>query len=124
MRCHLISENHLIGGIQNGDELGKKKVLSERELKELVLPGEGQCLGVVEQMLGYDRLRVRCTDGFDRLCRIRGKLKRRIWIKEGDVVLVAPWEFQSSTRGDVLWRYTEAQTEWLRKNKHLKTDFY
>jgi translation initiation factor 1A len=99
---------------------GKKKVLSEEELKELVLPAEGQLLGVVERMLGYDRLRVRCVDGHERLCRIRGKLKRKVWVKEGDVVLIEPWDFQATTRGDVLWRYTEAQVDWLKKNGFLE----
>jgi len=99
--------------------MGKKKVLSEEELKELVLPGPGQYFGVVEQMLGYDRLKVRCTDGRERLCRIRGKLKRKIWIREGDLVLVAPWDFQSDSRGDVIWRYTSAQADSLKEKGYL-----
>jgi len=99
--------------------LGKKKVLTEEELKELVLPGEGQFLGIVDQMLGYDRLKVKCADGHERLCRIRGKMKRRVWIKTGDVVLVAPWDFQYDSRGDILWRYTESQAEWLRRKGYL-----
>ena len=98
--------------------MGKKKVLSEKELKEIVIPDAEQCLGVVEQMLGYDRLKVRCNDGKDRLCRIRGKLKRRVWIKEGNIVLVAPWDFQGD-RGDILWRYTDSQVDWLKKNNYL-----
>ncbi len=99
--------------------MGKKKVLTEEELKELVLPGEGQFLGIVDQMLGYDRLKVKCADGHERLCRIRGKMKRRVWIKTGDVVLVAPWDFQYDSRGDILWRYTESQAEWLRRKGYL-----
>jgi translation initiation factor 1A len=94
--------------------VGKKKVLSEGDLREMVMPEEGQLLGVVTQMLGYDRLMVRCADGHDRVCRIRGKMKRRVWIKVGDVVLVAPWDFQVDSRGDILWRYTESQANWLR----------
>ena len=94
--------------------MGKKKVLSEGDLREMVMPGEGQMLGVVTQMLGYDRLMVKCPDGHERVCRIRGKMKRRVWIKVGDTVLVAPWDFQTDTRGDILWRYTESQANWLR----------
>ena len=97
----------------------KRKVLSEEELKELVLPGEGQLLGVVTRMLGYDRVMVLGNDGKERLCRISGKLKRRVWIREGDVVLISPWDFQRDTRGDIVWRYTKNQAEWLRKNKYL-----
>jgi len=94
--------------------VGKKKVLSEGDLREMVMPGEGQMFGVVTQMLGYDRLMVKCPDGHERVCRIRGKMKRRVWIKVGDTVLVAPWDFQTDTRGDILWRYTESQANWLR----------
>jgi translation initiation factor 1A len=95
--------------------LGKKKVLSEGELNEPVYPGPGDVFGVVVKLLGFDRIMVKCQDGHERLCRIRGKMKRRVWIREGDVVLVSPWEFQSDKRGDVVWRYTHAQAENLRR---------
>ena len=100
--------------------MGKKKVLSEGELKEMVLPAENQLLGVVTKMLGYDRMQVKCADGKERVCRIRGKMKRRVWIKVGDTVVVAPWDFQSDTRGDIIWRYRESQVDWLRTNNYLK----
>jgi translation initiation factor 1A len=95
--------------------LGKKKVLSEGELSEMVYPAQGDVLGVVVKLLGFDRIMVKCQDGHERLCRIRGKMKRRVWIREGDVVLVSPWDFQSDKRGDVVWRYTHAQAENLRR---------
>jgi translation initiation factor 1A len=99
--------------------LGKKKVISEEELSEMVLPTPNDVLGVAVKLLGFDRVLVKCQDGNERLCRIRGKMKRRVWIREGDVVLVSPWDFQSDKRGDVIWRYTHAQAEWLRKNGYL-----
>jgi translation initiation factor 1A len=95
--------------------LGKKKVLSEGEISEMVYPGPSEVLGVVVKLLGFDRILVKCQDGNERLCRIRGKMKRRVWIREGDVVLVSPWDFQSDKRGDVTWRYTHAQADTLRK---------
>lgn len=99
--------------------MGKKKVISEEELSEMVLPSPNDVLGVAIKLLGFDRVLVKCQDGNERLCRIRGKMKRRVWIREGDVVLVSPWDFQSDKRGDVVWRYTHAQAEWLRKNGYL-----
>jgi len=98
-----------------GAQLGKKKVLSEGELNQLVVPSQTDVLGVATKLLGFDRISVRCQDGHERLCRIRGKMKRRVWIREGDVVLVSPWDFQSDKRGDLTWRYTKAQAEMLRK---------
>jgi translation initiation factor 1A len=95
--------------------MGKKKVLNEGNLNEMVYPGQGELLGVVTKLLGFDRIMVKCQDGKERLCRIRGKMKRRVWIRENDVVLIAPWDFQSDTRGDVTWRYTAGQAETLRR---------
>jgi translation initiation factor 1A len=95
--------------------LGKKKVISEGQLSEMVYPSAGDVLGVVVKLLGFDRILVKCQDGHERLCRIRGKMKRRVWIRDGDVVLVSPWDFQSDKRGDVVWRYTHAQAEALRR---------
>ena len=95
--------------------MGKKKVLTEEALSEMVLPSVNDVLGVAIKLLGYDRILVKCQDGHERLCRIRGKMKRRVWIRQGDVVLVSPWDFQSDKRGDVFWRYTKAQAEILRR---------
>ncbi|HVP17100.1 MAG TPA: translation initiation factor eIF-1A [candidate division Zixibacteria bacterium] len=99
--------------------MGKKKVLSEGELNQLVVPSANDILGVAIKLLGYDRILVKCQDGNERLCRIRGKMKRRVWIREGDVVLVSPWDFQSDKRGDLIWRYTKAQAEMLRKKGYI-----
>jgi translation initiation factor 1A len=96
--------------------LGKKKVLSEEEIRDsIILPAKTDVLGVAIKLLGYDRILVKCQDGHERLCRIRGKMKRRVWIREGDIVLVSPWDFQSDKKGDLIWRYTRAQAEILRK---------
>jgi translation initiation factor 1A len=99
--------------------LGKKKVLTEQELNTLVLPSPNDVLGVAVKLLGFDRVLVKCQDGHERLCRIRGKMKRRVWIREGDVVLVSPWDFQTDKRGDLIWRYTRAQAEQLRREHHI-----
>src|SRR2546427_4357218 len=69
--------------------MGKRKVLSEANLSEMLTPGPGQLYGTVKNLLGYDRVLVECADGVTRVCRIRGKMKRRVWIKMGDTVLVA-----------------------------------
>jgi len=94
-------------------------VLSESEIKPR-LPRSYEVLGVAIKLLGYDRVQVKCIDGFTRLCRIRGKMKRRVWIRVNDIVLVSPWDFQSDTRGDITFRYRRNQAEWLRRNGYLK----
>ena len=100
--------------------MGKRKVKSEEELKKMMLPVANDVLGIAEKMLGFDRVLVKCQDGHERLCRIRGKMKRRAWIRVRDIVLVSPWDFQSDKRGDIIWRYKRNQAEWLRRNGYLK----
>ena len=99
--------------------MGKKKVLSEEELSVMVLPSGSDVLGIAVKLLGFDRILVKCQDGHERLCRIRGKMKRRVWIRVGDIVVVSPWDFQSDKRGDLIWRYTRSQAELLRKKGYL-----
>ena len=100
-------------------KLGKRKVINEENLENMLLPSKNDVLGVAVKMLGFDRILVKCQDGKERLCRIRGKLKRRVWIRDGDIVLVSPWDFQPDTRGDIFWRYRKNQTEQLRLKGYL-----
>ena len=79
-----------------------KKKTREEELKNMVLPVANDVMGIAKKMLGFDRLLVSCQDGKERICRIRGKMKRRMWIRPGDIVLISPWDFQSDKRGDII----------------------
>jgi len=101
------------------ERLGKRKVINEENLENMLFPSKNDVLGMAVKMLGYDRIMVKCQDGKERLCRVRGKLKRRVWIRDGDIVLVSPWDFQSDTRGDIFWRYRKNQTEQLRLKGYL-----
>jgi len=104
--------------------LGRRKIKTEDEFKNMMLPVANDILGIAVQMLGFDRILVRCQDGKKRLCRIRGKMKRRVWIRQGDIVLVSPWDFQSDKRGDIIWRYRRNQADWLIRNGYLNSNFY
>jgi len=99
--------------------MGKRKVLTESQIKPRV-PDEYEVLGIAEKLLGYDRILVKCLDGFSRLGRVRGKMKRRVWIRVGDIVLISPWDFQSDTRGDITYRYRRNQVDWLKDHGYLK----
>jgi translation initiation factor 1A len=99
--------------------VGKRKVVNEDDMGRVPIPSSNDVLGVAVKLLGFDRIMVKCQDGHERLCRIRGKLKRRVWIRVGDIVLVSPWDFQSDTRGDIFGRYKKNQTAWLRSQGYL-----
>ncbi len=102
--------------------MGKRKVYSERDISEtLVTPGEGQLFGRVDGLSGSNWAVVLCSDGRTRQCRLRGKLRRKIWIKLNDIVLVEPWPFQPD-RGEILHRYTIGQIDYLVKNGLLNKE--
>jgi translation initiation factor 1A len=50
-------------------------------------------------------------------------MKKRVWIREDDVVLVAPWDFQTDERGDIVWRYSQGEAGWLEKRGLLKIEY-
>jgi translation initiation factor 1A len=79
----------------------------------MVMPDQVQLFGRVIKLVGGDN-NIKCTDGKVRTCRIRGKIKRRMWIRDNDLVLVAPWDFQSD-RADIIWRYISAHAEKIKQ---------
>jgi translation initiation factor 1A len=83
-------------------------------------PRQGEVIGIVEQRVGANRMIIRCLDEKERNCRIPGSLRRRLWIRPGDTVIVKPWEFEGDKRGDILFKYTPAAVDWLKKKGFLK----
>lgn len=69
-------------------------------------------------MLGANHIRVQCIDGVTRMGRIKGKMKKRTWIREGDTLIITPWSFQDE-KCDIIYRYLRPQTDWLRKNNYI-----
>jgi translation initiation factor 1A len=73
---------------------------------------------LAELMMGANHIRVRCFDGVTRMGRIKGKIKKRAWIREGDIVIITPWSFQDE-KCDISYRYTPPQRDWLRRNNYI-----
>ena len=84
------------------------------------LPRGREVLGIIEQRVGGARMMVKCTDGKTRNCRVQGRLKRSLWLREGDVVIVEPWEFDEE-KEDVIFKYYPNQIDWLKNHGYLKT---
>jgi len=100
----------------------RKQYSQEEEIITRVPTPKGrQVLGIVEQRVGGSRMLVRCFDSKVRNCRIPGRLKRKLWIRENDVVIVEPWEYIPETKGDIIFKYRPNQVEWLKKKGMLKS---
>jgi len=92
----------------------------EEEFIRVKIPKGNEILGVLQQRLGGSRVKVICLDGKTRVCRIPGRLKRKLWVREGDIVLVEPWEYGGNEKGDIIYKYTSSQVNWLKRNSYLK----
>jgi translation initiation factor 1A len=100
---------------------GKPIIQPEEEIARIRTPRQSELLGIIETMLGGDKMRVKCDDGNTRVCRIPGRLRKRVWMRVGDLVLIEPWEAQPEERGDVVFRYTATQANWLKRKGFVKT---
>jgi len=71
-----------------------------------------EMFAIADQILGGRRVRSVCEDGETRLARIPGKMRRRQWVREGDLIVIQPWEFQEE-KANVCMRYTKTQSLYL-----------
>jgi len=101
------------------DELARQEQI-QQEIQRVKLPRGREVFGIVEQRVGGSRAKVRCLDGKLRICRIPGRLKRRLWIRENDLILVEPWETGGDEKGDIIFKYKKIQENYLQKKGYLK----
>tara|TARA_S200000501_G_scaffold39716_1_gene32438 strand:+ start:2547 stop:2963 length:417 start_codon:yes stop_codon:yes gene_type:complete len=94
----------------------KKNTPEPTENIRVTLPykPKGEMFAVAETFQGGSRLQLICEDGKRRMGRIPGKLRRRMWVRENDLLIVVPWSFQDS-KADVKFRYTPTQTSNLKR---------
>lgn len=71
-----------------------------------------EMFAIADNILGGRRVSVICADGKTRMARIPGKMRRRQWVREGDLIIVWPWDFQDS-KADVKHRYSKTQAIYL-----------
>lgn len=98
---------------KGGKNRRRGKNENETEKRELVFKEEGQEYAQVLKMLGNGRLDALCFDGVKRLCHIRGKLRKKVWINTGDIILLGLRDYQDS-KADVILKYTADEARNLK----------
>ena len=98
---------------KGGKNRRRGKNENESDKRELIFKEDGQEYAQVVKMLGNGRLTAFCFDGKERLCHIRGKLRKKVWINQGDIVLVGLRDFQDD-KADVLLRYNPDEARNLK----------
>ena len=102
--------------LENPDDASDGKIRVKMPNKRV-----NEMFALAQQLLGGRRVTVLCEDGETRMARIPGKMRRRQWVREGDLIIVWPWDFQDS-KADVKHRYTKTQAMYLSRKGVLPDD--
>ena len=94
----------LLARLESGGSDKIRVPLPKRKVNEM--------FAIADEILGGRRVRAVCEDGDSRLARIPGKMRRRQWVREGDLIVIQPWDFQDS-KANVVMRYTKTQSLYL-----------
>lgn len=84
----------------------------------------GEMFARVVEIYGQERMEVFCEDGKARIGRIRGKIKKRVWVRKGDLVIVNPWHFETIVEGkkekcEIFWRYLRHEVSYLERTRRI-----
>ena len=103
----------LLARLESGGSDKIRVPLPNRKVNEM--------FAIADQILGGRRVRAVCEDGDSRLARIPGKMRRRQWVREGDLIVVQPWDFQDE-KANVVMRYTKTQSLYLSRKGVLPAE--
>ena len=94
---------------------------NELDKRELIFKEDGQEYAQVVRMLGNGRLEAFCFDGTTRLCHIRGKMRKKVWVSTGDIILLGLRDFQGE-KADVILKYLPEEARSLKAYGELPAD--
>lgn len=99
----------------------KKKKLADLQNQaptKVRYPRDDEFIGIVEKRLGGSRMNIKAMDGREILARVPGAKKKFLWIREGDIVLLKPWEFDKE-KADLFYKYKPNEIKALEKKGML-----
>jgi len=101
---------------------GAKKGKNHNPISRVLIlkDGDEQCYAHVIKMLGDCRIKANCSDGVERICTIRGNMRKRTWINSGDLILVSLRVSGSgatfdNNKADVIHLYRPEEAKKLKK---------
>ena len=102
---------------KKGGKKGKKgkKIKDNEEDRPIVFKDEEQFqeYAQISAVLGSARFTVNCFDGKNRLATVRGNMRKKQWVKNGDVVLVSLREYEDA-KCDIIYLYKTKEVKSLK----------
>lgn len=81
--------------------------------REIIFKEYGQEYALITKMLGNGHCECKCYDDVVRMGNIRGKMRRRVWISVGDIVLCGLRDYQDE-KVDIIHKYSADEVHNLR----------
>jgi len=101
-----------------GNKAKKNKNVSINKKRELIFAEDGEIYGIILDICGNSRMKVYCNDGIERVCSIRGNMRKRVWMRKNDYVLISIREFEKN-KGDIIYKYNPDEIISLYNYKEL-----
>lgn len=98
---------------KGGKNRRRGKNVGGGQKRELIYKEEGQEYAQITKMLGNGRIEVACFDSIKRMGHIRGKLRKKVWMGQGDIILVSLRDFQDD-QCDVVHKYNSDEARTLK----------
>lgn len=96
-----------------------KNMVVNTTTRKIILKEHGTEYAILETNLGNCRFKCYCYDDKDRLAHIRGNMRKRTWLKKGDLVLVSIRDFEEG-KCDIIHKYNELEREKLLRMGEIK----
>lgn len=94
----------------------KKNKIDSKIDRKLLLKIDGSIYGKVVTVLGQCRFTILCfDDGRERQCLLKSSIKKKVKIEVDDIVLVGTRDFDSDSKGDIIYKYSPIEIESLKK---------
>jgi translation initiation factor 1A len=107
-----------VGKMPKNEKGGKNFKKGKRivaTVRQLVYKDEGQDYGLVKKKMGDCRFMVVLqTDAREIICHVRGKMRKREWVNEHDIVLVGLRDYEDG-KADIIHKYSSDDANVLRK---------
>ena len=106
-----------------GGKQYKKKAKGAEDPDSLFIERqEGQQIARVIRLLGNRNMSCYCNDNKIRTCHVRGKMRGRVFVEKGDMVLISLREFElgaskTDVGGDIIAKYPYETLSRLRKEE-------
>ena len=89
---------------------------------------EGQMYGRIVRIMGALNVLIYCNDGYERICHIRGSMRKRTWLHIGDIVLLSLRDFTGAAtgkeRGDIIAKYEPKFYSRLKKDPEVNPTLF